>query len=51
MYGLSKPTVFVPLAAVLFAGPSGPVMSAPPSDWATVPTAEVNLFYPGRRRR
>ena len=48
MYSLTKPTMFVPLAVVLFAGPLGPVMSAPPSDWATVPTATVKLFYPGQ---
>ena len=48
MYSLAKPAMFVPLVAVLFAGFLGPVMSAPPGDWTSVPNKTVKLFYPGQ---
>ena len=48
MYRLAKPAMFVPLVAVLFAGFLGPVMSAPPGDWTSVPNKTVKLFYPGQ---
>ncbi len=48
MYSLAKPVMCVPLVAVLFAGFLGPVMSAPPGDWTSVPNKTVKLFYPGQ---
>lgn len=48
MRRLAKPMMSVPLAAALFTGVIGSAMSAPPSDWTTIPTTTVKLFYPGQ---
>ncbi|MFQ6021112.1 MAG: ethylbenzene dehydrogenase-related protein [Acidiferrobacterales bacterium] len=41
-------SVLVAVAALFAMGLSVPAVAAPPSDWSTIPTKSIKLFYPGQ---